>query len=197
MARIQLLNDKDVVIRELPATNDGTKFDYLAPTTYYLRLYIDLDGDEICFDTYSGIIEGNGYTISNFEIDYDAKRSGLKGELDENGKLDTQANHVYISLFFELKDAIIRNVTFDNVTVDVNASYTNIKYLIVSPFAILSSNTTIENVEFNVNVKITKTPDGCETKIVTDSFFYKELENVLVDDKSKVEITGDLPSIEQ
>lgn len=45
LARIQLLNDKDVVIRELPATNDGTKFDYLAPTTYYLRLYIDLDGD--------------------------------------------------------------------------------------------------------------------------------------------------------
>ena len=45
LARIQLLNDKDVVIRELPATNDGTKFVYLAPTTYYLRLYIDLDGD--------------------------------------------------------------------------------------------------------------------------------------------------------
>ena len=45
LARIQLLNDKDEVIRELPATNDGTKFEYLAPTTYYLRLYIDLDGD--------------------------------------------------------------------------------------------------------------------------------------------------------
>lgn len=45
LARIQLLNDKDVVIRELPATNDGAKFEYLAPTTYYLRLYIDLDGD--------------------------------------------------------------------------------------------------------------------------------------------------------
>jgi hypothetical protein len=163
----------------------------------YLLCDIDLDGDEICFDTYSGIIEGNGYTISNFEIDYDAKRSGLKGELDETGKLDTQNNHVYISLFFELKDATIRNVTFDKVLVDVNASYTNIKYLVVSPFAVLSSNTKIENVEFNANIKITKTPDGCETKIVTDSFFYKELESVSVDDKSKVEITGDLPSVEQ
>jgi hypothetical protein len=163
----------------------------------YLLCDIDLDGDEICFDTYSGIIEGNGYTISNFEIDYDAKRSGLKGELDETGKLDTQNNHVYISLFFELKDATIRNVTFDKVLVDVNASYTNIKYLVVSPFAVLSSNTKIENVEFNANIKITKTPDGCETKIVTDSFFYKELESVSVDDKSKVDITGDLPSVEQ
>ena len=189
----------DLIEGEYTLVNTAKKFTRAVSSgeNVYLLCDIDLNGDEICFDSYSGIIEGNGYTISNFEIDYDAKRSGLKGELDENGKLDTQANHVYISLFFELKDAIIRNVTFDNVTVDVNASYTNIKYLIVSPFAILSSNTTIENVEFNVNVKITKTPDGCETKIVTDSFFYKELENVLVDDKSKVEITGDLPSIEQ
>ena len=163
----------------------------------YLLCDIDLDGDEICFDTYSGIIEGNGYSISNFEIDYDAKRTGLKGELDEEGKLDTQANHVYISLFFELKNATIRNVTFDNVLIDVNASYTSIKYLIVSPFAVILNNTTIENVEFNANIKITKTPDGCETEIVTDSFFYKELENVSIDDKSKVVITGDLPSNEQ
>jgi hypothetical protein len=163
----------------------------------YLLCDIDYDGDEICFDSYSGIIEGNGYTISNFEIDYDAKRSGLKGELDENGKLDTQANHVYISLFFELKDATIRNVKFDKVKVDVDASYTNIKYLIVSPFAVVSSNTVLENVEFNANIKVTKTPDGCETEIVKDSFFYKKLENVSIDDKSKVEITGDLPSTEE
>ena len=42
-ARIQLLNDKDEVVRELPALPEGTKFEYLAPTTYYLRLYIDSD----------------------------------------------------------------------------------------------------------------------------------------------------------
>lgn len=44
-ARIQLLSEKDVVLREEPALPDGTKFAYLAPTTYYLRLYIDLNGD--------------------------------------------------------------------------------------------------------------------------------------------------------
>lgn len=44
-ARIQLLSEKDVVLRELPALPDGTKFEYLAPTTYYLRLYLDLNGD--------------------------------------------------------------------------------------------------------------------------------------------------------
>ena len=44
-ARIQLLNEKDQVVRELPALEEGTKFEYLTPTTYYLRLYIDYNGD--------------------------------------------------------------------------------------------------------------------------------------------------------
>lgn len=45
LARIQLLNDKDVVIRELPAAPDGCKFEYLAPSTFYLRMYIDSNED--------------------------------------------------------------------------------------------------------------------------------------------------------
>lgn len=43
--RLQLLNEKDQPVRELPALPDGTKFEYLAPKTYYLRLYFDLNGD--------------------------------------------------------------------------------------------------------------------------------------------------------
>lgn len=45
LARIQVLNDKDEVVRELPALEEGTMFEYLTPTTYYLRLYIDYNGD--------------------------------------------------------------------------------------------------------------------------------------------------------
>ena len=44
-ARIQLLNEKDQVVRELPAQTEGILFEYLTPTTYYLRLYIDYNGD--------------------------------------------------------------------------------------------------------------------------------------------------------
>ena len=44
-ARMQLLNDKDQVLRELPAVEEGAHFDYLTPTTYYLRLYIDWNND--------------------------------------------------------------------------------------------------------------------------------------------------------
>jgi hypothetical protein len=44
-ARIQLLNDQDKVLRELPAKTEGSKFEYLTPTTYYMRMYIDYNGD--------------------------------------------------------------------------------------------------------------------------------------------------------
>ena len=30
----------------MPAKEEGTKFEYLAPTTYYMRLYIDYNGDK-------------------------------------------------------------------------------------------------------------------------------------------------------
>ena len=45
-ARIQLLNEKDEVIREQAAKETGTLFEYLTPTSYYLRLYIDLNEDK-------------------------------------------------------------------------------------------------------------------------------------------------------
>jgi hypothetical protein len=44
-ARVQLLNEKDEVLKELPASNTGTVFQYLDPKTYYLRLYIDWNED--------------------------------------------------------------------------------------------------------------------------------------------------------
>ena len=45
-AMIQLLDEKDQVIRELPANQAGTKFDFLNPQSYYVRLYIDENGDQ-------------------------------------------------------------------------------------------------------------------------------------------------------
>ena len=44
-ARIQLLNEKDVVLRELPVSDEGARFEFLKPTSYYMRLYLDLNGD--------------------------------------------------------------------------------------------------------------------------------------------------------
>ena len=44
-ARIQLLNEKDAVVRELPVSDEGARFEFLKPTSYYMRLYLDLNGD--------------------------------------------------------------------------------------------------------------------------------------------------------
>ena len=44
-ARIQVLNGKDEVLRELPAVPEGALFRYLKPDTYYLRMYIDANED--------------------------------------------------------------------------------------------------------------------------------------------------------
>ena len=43
--RLQLLDEKDKPVRELPASPEGTKVEYLTPKAYYLRLYFDLDGN--------------------------------------------------------------------------------------------------------------------------------------------------------
>lgn len=44
-ARIQVLDSKDQVVRELPADAEGALFEFLKPDSYYLRLYLDLNGD--------------------------------------------------------------------------------------------------------------------------------------------------------
>lgn len=42
--RLQLLNEQDKVLRDVPA-REATVLQYLAPTSYYLRMYFDLNGD--------------------------------------------------------------------------------------------------------------------------------------------------------
>jgi hypothetical protein len=45
-ARIQLLDAKDKVVRELSAEQQGTLFQFIKPETYYLRMYIDANNDQ-------------------------------------------------------------------------------------------------------------------------------------------------------
>ena len=44
-ARLQLLDKSEKIIKELPASRAGTKFEYISPNTYCLRLYIDENED--------------------------------------------------------------------------------------------------------------------------------------------------------
>ena len=46
-AVIQILDEKDQVVRTLPALEGGTKFQYLPPKSYYVRMFIDYDGNGV------------------------------------------------------------------------------------------------------------------------------------------------------
>lgn len=153
----------------------------------YLCNDIDFDEDELIFNNYSGEILGNGYTVSNFTIDYDDSRTGLKGEIDD---LENGSNYLYVSLFFELKDSYLKDINFDNIVVDIETRNSQIKYLVFAPLAVIMENTTLENVSFSGSFTITKIPE-CEKNIVTNKFCYKELENVLISDDSKISFTNE------
>lgn len=153
----------------------------------YLLNDIDYDGDEICFDSYSGIILGNGYKISNFLVDYDSSKSGLQGALDD---LKGSSDHLYISLFFELKDVEIKDLTFENVIIDIDTNYRQIKNLIVAPLAIVADNVKLENVKYSGEIIFTKTPE-CEIEVIDNGFFYQKGENVEIDESSSITIAKD------
>ncbi len=150
----------------------------------YLLNDIDFDGDDMCFDSYSGTILGNNHKVINFEVDYDTSRNGLQGSLDD---LKGTSDHLYISLFFELKDVVIKDLTFENMLIDVNTNYSQIKYLIIAPLAIVANNVTLENVKLSGNITYTKTPNS-ENVIVLDNFFYSKGEDVIVDVNSNATI---------
>ena len=82
-------------------------------------------------------------------------------------------NHLYISLFFELKDATIKDVTFTDMIIDVNTSYSKIKYIVIAPLAITSSNVKLENVNIEGSISFRKTPE-CEITVVNDKFCYRD-----------------------
>ena len=149
----------------------------------YLYNDIDFDEDEINFGDYSGTILGNGYTVSNFTIGYDDSRTGLKGELTD---LTGASNHLYVSLFFKLENAVIKDLTFKDAIVDIDTRNSQIKYLVFAPLAIVMNNTTLENVSFTGSFDIVRIPE-CEKVIITDKFCYQELENVEISESSNLE----------
>lgn len=151
----------------------------------YLINDIDLEGEEISFNSYSGTIKGRGYKVYNFAIKYDSSKGGLKGSLEDiNGTQD----HLYISLFFELKDATFINIKFEEIKIVVNTDFSNIKYMIIAPLAIKAENVKMENVKFSGTIEFKKVPN-CEIETVIDNFWYKETGDISVDSNTVINFT--------
>ena len=151
----------------------------------YLMNDIDLEGEEISFNSYSGTIQGRGYKVYNFAVKYDSSKGGLKGSLEDiNGTQD----HLYISLFFELKDATFVDINFEEIKIVVNTDFSNIKYMIIAPLAIKAENVKMENVKFSGTIEFKKVPN-CEIETVIDNFWYKEIGDISVDSNTVINFT--------
>lgn len=151
----------------------------------YLMNDIDLEGEEISFNSYSGTVKGNGYKVYNFTVKYDSSKGGLKGSLEDiNGTQD----HLYISLFFELKDATFVDINFEEIKIVVNTDFSNIKYMIIAPLAIKAENVKMENVKFSGTIEFKKVPN-CEIETVIDNFWYKEIGDISVDSNTVINFT--------
>jgi len=151
----------------------------------YLMNDIDLEGEEISFNSYSGTVKGNGYKVYNFAVKYDSSKGGLKGSLEDiNGTQD----HLYISLFFELKDATFVDINFEEIKIVVNTDFSNIKYMIIAPLAIKAENVKMENVKFSGTIEFKKVPN-CEIETVIDNFWYKEIGDISVDSNTVINFT--------
>lgn len=128
----------------------------------YLMADIDMGGETLSFENYKGKFYGNGHTISNFTINYDAGKNGLEEDME-----DSSQNSLYVSLFGNTKDAEIKNVTFENVSINVSTFYSLTYKIYVAPLAINAQNTTFENVNFSGSCIVTKLPSGMDITSVT------------------------------
>ena len=146
----------------------------------YLANDIDMNGAEFNILDYGKEFEGNGHTISNFSLSYDASKNALKGDLEDNSR-----KSLYITIFGDCKNAVIKNVNFENVSISIKTKYKPTYKIYVLPLAKTLENTKIENVKFSGSFTIIELPEefNKETNliIVTDEIYYSK------DDKSTID----------
>lgn len=134
----------------------------------YLMNDIDLEGENLSFNNYTKVFEGNNHTISNFNIYYDPSELASDYK-DENSSTN---NTLYISLFKRVNGGTIRNVNFVNGTIDVNTSYSRTKSIVVTGLATrIEQNAIIDNVNVSLEVRKTKVPTGCSFNLIKDASY--------------------------
>lgn len=146
----------------------------------YLLNDIDMGGASFSFGDFSSSLQGNGYKISNFTVSYDPGKGGVI--------TDGEGRALYVSLFRNVKNATIQNVTFDNVTINLETSYSDVDRIYVCPLCANVTTSTLTNVTVNVNFICTKTPwdaPGSETQ---------KAENLIID-RSQGYVNKDTDSI--
>lgn len=147
-----------------------------AKNNIYLDADIDMEGAKVYFKNYRGTLKGNNHKIYNFSLNQ-----------TYNGTLkDTLENNVlYVSLFGDLENAIVENVSFENVTLELDAGLSTIKEIYLLPLARKMTNSKISNVSFSGTYQVKKYPES-ETFNENENFIVVKTEYLEKDDASIV-----------
>lgn len=142
----------------------------------YLLNDIDCGGASFSFNNLDKkTIYGNGHTISNFKVQYSA--SNLVTD-----SIDNTQNTLYIGIFNKLSESTIKDLTFDNFSVEVNTLLSKTKRIVVSPIINIVSST-LDNVKFNGTYTVTKLPSNFSND---DLIFVTDKASYISDNESNV-----------
>lgn len=138
----------------------------------YLLDDIDFGGEEFFgFDNYNKKFYGNDHKIFNFRL----KSSSSKDSLITDSDLGEQGGILCVSLFGNIKNAEIKDLKIENVTVEIDTGLSLTKSIIVAPLCVKATNSKITGVTFSGEYKAVKLPSGFDkAAIVTvcDAAYY-------------------------
>lgn len=152
----------------------ASDFDTAIGHNIYLYNDIDMGGYELDLSFFkSGVFDGNGKKIYNFTVKYGATKDDMVQDVD--GEI-TGNFSLNIGLFGLLNNAEIKNVTFDEMTIDLNASLNMIQKIFVAPISVHATDSTFSNVKVNCTYKYTRLPntfyqDNDRNKPLKDGMF--------------------------
>lgn len=158
----------------------------------YLLNDIDMKGATLNLYRFTNaVFQGNGHTVSNFKVGYDKSGALITDFEDEYQKA------LSISIFGSLNGATVRDVTFDNFSVDVDYFNSATDRIYVSVLSGKITNSTLVNVTAtNFSHTVTSLPLGWTEEnltvtkdrpaYVTDSA--STFENVIITENTSVTI---------
>lgn len=120
------------------------------------------------FSAYSGEFDGNGKTVKNFSLSYDRGATVSDDDLDGNGL-------ACLSIFGRASDATVKDVSFENVTVNIDLDYSRILHVYLAPLFVTMNGCTVDNVSFTGTFTCTRLPNGFtadKLHVVSDSLYY-------------------------
>ena len=136
----------------------------------YLLANIDMGGKALSFDNFNGkTLIGNGYTISNFTVNYTVPKS--RNDLPDDFE-DASKKALCVAIFGNVEGATIKDVTFEGVTFVVDTFSTVMDKIYVAPLAAGATDSTFENVKVKGTFGYTSQTDATKIVFVTDKGAY-------------------------